>query len=123
MSWKGAYKHDIGRSRRKKRVRKKIRGVTDRPRLSVFRSNRNIYCQLIDDDRGVSIASASSLEKEFPGKAGMDKKEMAKIVGQMIGERAKAKKIDKVVFDRSGYKYHGRVSALADGAREKGLSF
>ena len=123
MSWKGAHNPVTGRSRRKKRVRKKVRGLADRPRLSVFRSHKNIYCQLIDDDRGVTIAAASSMEKDFPGKTSMGKTEEAKIVGQMIGERAKVKKIEKVVFDRSGYKFHGRVKALAEGAREKGLSF
>lgn len=109
------------RQRIRYRVRKKIRGSGDRPRLSVFRSNKEIYCQLIDDLTGKTLAAASSSEKELQS-AG-NKTERAKSVGQLIGERAQALNIESVVFDRGGYIYHGRVKALAEGAREKGLKF
>ena len=103
------------------RVRGKISGTPERPRLNVFRSNANIYAQLIDDVNGVTLASANTLEKEFEGATGNC--EAAKKVGTVLAERAKAKGIEKVVFDRSGYIYHGRVAALAEGAREGGLEF
>ena len=109
------------RLKRHIRVRGKISGTPERPRLSVFRSNANIYAQIIDDVNGVTLASASTLDKEFDGAAG--NVEAAKKVGKTIAERAKAKGIDTVVFDRSGYIYHGRVAALAEGAREGGLEF
>ena len=109
------------RLKRHQRVRGKISGTPERPRLNVFRSNTNIYAQIIDDVNGKTLVSASSLEKGFEGK-GSDC-EAAKKVGQMIAERAKAKGIDTVVFDRGGYIYHGRVSELAAGAREAGLQF
>ena len=109
------------RLKRHVRVRGKISGTPERPRLSVFRSNANIYAQIIDDVNGVTLASASTLDKEFDGAAG--NVEAAKKVGKAIAERAKAKGIDTVVFDRSGYIYHGRVAALAEGAREGGLEF
>ena len=103
------------------RVRGKISGTPERPRLNVFRSNANIYAQIIDDVNGVTLASANTLEKGFEGAPG--NAEAAKKVGLMIAERAKAKGIEEVVFDRGGYVYHGRVAALAEGAREGGLKF
>ena len=109
------------RVKRHTRVRGKISGTPERPRLNVFRSNANIYAQIIDDVNGVTLASASTLDKEFEGAAGNC--EAAKKVGLLVAERAKAKGISVVVFDRGGYIYHGRVAALADGAREGGLKF
>ena len=103
------------------RIRKKVRGSATKPRLSIFRSNREIYAQLIDDVDGVTIISASSRDKAC-GTDG-NKSDIAKNVGKMVAERALAKDIDTVVFDRGGYLYHGRVKALADGAREGGLKF
>jgi len=103
------------------RVRRKIRGTANRPRLSVFRSNRCIYSQLINDLDGTTIVAASSLENAI-GDEG-SKSEQSKKVGQLLAERAKAAGIENVIFDRSGYRYHGRVKALADGAREGGLKF
>ena len=103
------------------RVRGKISGTAECPRLNVFRSNANIYAQLIDDVNGVTLVSASTLEKEFEGATG--NAEAAKKVGLTLAERAKAKGIEDVVFDRGGYVYHGRVAALAEGAREGGLNF
>ena len=109
------------RLKRHKRVHGKISGTPERPRLNVFRSEANIYAQVIDDVNGVTLVSASSLDKSFEGKGGNI--EAARKVGQMVAERAKAKGIDTVVFDRGGYVYHGRVQALAEGAREGGLNF
>ena len=109
------------RVKRHTRVRGKISGTPERPRLNVFRSNANIYAQIIDDVNGVTLASASTLDKEFEGAAGNC--EAAKKVGLLVAERAKAKGISVVVFDRGGYIYHGRVAALAEGAREGGLEF
>ena len=109
------------RLKRHKRVRGKISGTPERPRLNVFRSEANICAQVIDDVNGVTLVSASSLDKSFEGKGGNI--EAARKVGQMVAERAKAKGIDTVVFDRGGYVYHGRVQALAEGAREGGLNF
>ena len=109
------------RLKRHVRVRGKISGTPERPRLSVFRSNANIYAQLIDDVNGVTLAAASTLEKDFEGAT--SNKEAARKVGAAIAERAKAKGITVVVFDRSGYIYHGRVAELAEGAREGGLEF
>ena len=103
------------------RVRGKISGTPECPRLNVFRSNANIYAQVIDDVNGVTLVSASTLEKEFEGATG--NAEAAKKVGLVLAERAKAKGIEEVVFDRGGCVYHGRVAALADGAREGGLKF
>ena len=103
------------------RVRGKISGTPECPRLNVFRSNANIYAQLIDDVNGVTLASASTLDKDFEGATG--NVEAAKKVGALVAERAKAKGIEVVVFDRGGYIYHGRVAALAEGAREAGLKF
>ena len=109
------------RIKRHKRVRAKISGTPERPRLNVFRSASNIYAQIIDDVNGVTLASASSLEKDFACEG--TKSDAAKQVGMTVAERAKAKGIDTVVFDRGGYVYHGRVQALAEGAREGGLQF
>lgn len=109
------------RLKRHVRVRGKVSGTPERPRLNVFRSNANIYAQIIDDVNGVTLVSANTLEKEFEGAAGNC--EAAKKVGQMVAERAKAKGIEEVVFDRGGYLYHGRVAALAEGARDGGLKF
>lgn len=109
------------RLKRHVRVRGKISGTPERPRLNVFRSNANIYAQIIDDVNGVTLVSANTLEKEFEGTIGNC--EGAKKIGLAIAERAKAKGIEEVVFDRGGYVYHGRVAALAEGAREGGLKF
>ena len=109
------------RLKRHVRVRGKISGTPECPRLNVFRSNANIYAQIIDDVNGVTLAAASSNEKDFGMYGGNI--EAAKKVGLMVAERAKAKGIEEVVFDRGGYVYHGRVQALADAAREGGLKF
>ena len=109
------------RMKRHTRVRGKISGTPERPRLNVYRSNANIYAQVIDDVNGVTLAAASSNEKDFGMYGG--NVEAAKKVGQLVAERAKAKGIEEVVFDRGGYIYHGRVQALADAAREGGLKF
>ena len=108
------------RIKRHSRVRGKISGTAERPRLSVFRSEKNIYAQIIDDVAGNTLVAASSVEKDFgPG----SNKEAARKVGKLVAERAVAKGIEEVVFDRGGYIYHGRVKALAEGAREGGLKF
>ncbi len=109
------------RLRRHKRVRGKISGTAACPRLNVFRSNANIYAQIIDDVKGVTLCAASTLDKEFNGKG--SNKEAAREVGKMIAKRAAEKGITEVVFDRGGYIFHGRVKELADGAREGGLNF
>lgn len=110
--------------RRRYRSKKKIKGTSDSPRLVVFKSNRYIYVQAVDDINMVTVASASSLEKELKPKLKSTKDiEAAKAVGNLIGKRLIEKKIEKAVFDRNGYKYHGRVKALADSAREAGLKF
>ena len=109
------------RQKRHVRVRGKISGTPERPRLSVFRSNANIYAQVIDDVNGVTLAAAGSNEKDFGVYGG--NVEAAKKVGELIAQRAKAKGIEEVVFDRGGYLYHGRVQALAEAAREGGLKF
>ena len=109
------------RLKRHTRVRGKISGTSDRPRLAVYRSNKNISAQIIDDVKGVTLVSASSLEKSFEGIG--SNKEAARKVGLAIAEKAKAKGIEVVMFDRGGYIFHGRVAALADGAREGGLEF
>ena len=112
------------RKRRHVRVRKSVTGTAERPRLSVYRSTNHIYAQLIDDTKGVTLASASTLEKSVKAEiAGKTKREAAKVVGKLAAERAKEKGIETVVFDRGGYLYTGRVQALADGAREAGLKF
>jgi large subunit ribosomal protein L18 len=109
------------RKRRHFRVRKKVRGTAARPRLSVFRSNKHIYAQVIDDVSGRTLASASTSEKGLSGSGATV--DAAKAVGQRLGERAKAAGITTAVFDRGGFKYHGRVAAVADGARDAGLEF
>ena len=109
------------RLKRHVRVRGKISGTPECPRLNVFRSNANIYAQIIDDVNGVTLVSASTNEKSFEGATG--NAEAAKKVGTILAERAKAKGIEQVVFDRGGYIFHGRVAALAEGAREAGLDF
>lgn len=114
----------VGRERRKLRIRKKVNGSTERPRLSVFRSARHIYAQVVDDVSGSTLAFASTLSKDLRGMLENDNKvEAAKKVGALIAKICKSKKIDRVVFDRNGYLYHGRVSALAQAAREAGLEF
>ena len=109
------------RLKRHRRVRAKVSGTAACPRLNVFRSSKHIYAQLIDDVNGVTLVSASSMDKEFEGQGG--NKEAAKKVGQLVGKRAVEKGIETVVFDRGGYLYNGRVKELADGARESGLKF
>ncbi|MFN3556123.1 MAG: 50S ribosomal protein L18 [Bacteroidales bacterium] len=106
----------------KYRVRKKILGSAQKPRLSVFRSNKQIYAQLINDDQGVTLAAASSSEKALAEKKGT-KTELAREVGKLLAEKAKEAGIETVVFDRNGYLYHGRIKSLAEGAREGGLNF
>ena len=110
------------RKRIHNRVRNKIKGTSERPRVCVFRSNKEIYCQLVDDRKGHTLAAASSRDAGVCDK-NTNKVEQAKAVGRAIAEKAQAANITKVVFDRSGYLYHGRVKALADGAREGGLQF
>jgi large subunit ribosomal protein L18 len=112
------------RSRIRKRIRKKIRGTADRPRVFVFKSNRYIYTQAIDDDTGRILVAASSMEKEFKEKKKKAKNiEASKTVGEMIAKRLKNEKIKQVVFDRGIYPYHGRVKALAEAMRKEGLNF
>jgi large subunit ribosomal protein L18 len=112
------------RQRRHKRVRKQIAGTSKRPRLNVYRSLSQIYAQVIDDTKGHTLASASTLDSELKKKLkGLKKTEQARLVGELVAKRAKEKGIRQVVFDRGGYKYHGRVKALADAARESGLVF
>jgi len=114
----------VGRERRKLRIRRKINGTSEKPRLTVFRSTKHIYAQVVDDVSGKTVAHASTLSKEVRGDAGeANKTNAAKLVGKAIAAALKAKGIDKVVFDRNGYLYHGRVRALADAAREGGLKF
>ncbi len=113
------------RQRRHTRVRAKVSGTTARPRLNVFRSSAHIYAQLIDDDRGHTIVAASDLEHDVIDRAGADasKSAKARAVGEVIGARARAAGIDAIIFDRGGFIYHGRVKAVAEGAREAGLIF
>ena len=108
------------RLKRRRRVRAKVRGTAERPRLSVFRSNRGVFAQLIDDDSGHTIAAVNWIEPELRDLGAM---EQAKRVGELVAERAKAAGVTSCVFDRGGYRYHGRVRALAEGAREGGLQF
>jgi large subunit ribosomal protein L18 len=112
------------RERRHVHVRKHVSGTPERPRLNVFRSLGHIYAQIIDDNAGRTLASSSTIDREIRGKVvGLPKTDQAKVVGKMVAERAIANGITKVVFDRAGYKYHGRVKALAEAAREAGLEF
>ena len=110
------------RQRRQRRVRKKVNGTTNRPRLSVFRSNRHISAQIIDDENGRTVVAASTSEADMRGVT-TSNKEAATKVGQLLAERAQVAGVQSVVFDRGGNKYHGRVAALADAAREAGLKF
>ncbi len=111
------------RLRIRRRIRKRVSGTAQKPRMSVFRSNTNIYVQFIDDVNGVTLASASSRAKDIAEKNNITKTEQARLVGQLAAKNALAKGIEQVVFDRGGYLYHGRVKALADAAREGGLKF
>ncbi|MEW5829129.1 MAG: 50S ribosomal protein L18 [Chloroflexota bacterium] len=114
----------IARIRRHARVRKQLSGTAERPRLSVFRSLTEIYAQVIDDQAGNTLVSASTIDQELRAKMkDLPKSEQAKLVGMAVAERAKSKGIDSVVFDRGGFRYVGRIKALADGAREGGLKF
>lgn len=116
--------HTEQRLHRRERIRKKLSGTTERPRLSVYKSLKHLVAQVIDDSSGRTLAFASTLSKELKGKLGEgDKKHAAKQVGLLVAEKCKAAKIDKVVFDRNGFPYHGRIAAIADGAREGGLQF
>ena len=108
------------RLRRRRRVRAKVRGTAERPRISVFRSNRGIFAQLVDDDAGRTLAAVSWTEADLRGLKPLDQ---ARRAGELLADRAKAAGLETAVFDRGGYKYHGRVRALAEGAREGGLSF
>jgi large subunit ribosomal protein L18 len=110
------------RQKRHERIRLRLSGSTERPRLAVFRSNNHISAQVIDDSTGKTLAAASSLEKDIRG-AGQKKTDEAKVVGRLVAERARSAGIDQVVFDRAGFRYHGRVKSLADAAREAGLDF
>jgi large subunit ribosomal protein L18 len=107
----------------KLRIRKRIKGTPEKPRISVYRSNKQIYVQAVDDVNGLTLASASSKEKEIASVTGKKKSEVATLVGKHFAAVCKEKGIESVVFDRSGYQYHGRVKSLADGAREGGLKF
>ncbi len=109
------------RTRIHKRIRSRVAGTQERPRLAVFRSVNHIYAQVIDDGQGHTLVAAASTEKDLRGKGG--NVEGAKLIGKAVAERAKEKGINKVVFDRGGYQYHGRVKALADAARQAGLEF
>ena|SRR5687768_10563766 len=109
------------RLKRKQRIRRKVSGTTERPRLTVYKSLKHIYAQVVDDTAGKTVAFASSLSKELKGKDEGDKKESAKRVGKLIAEKCKAAKVEAVVFDRNGFPYHGRIAAVADAAREAGL--
>lgn len=120
MSEKGR----IARLRRHRRVRAKVSGTPERPRLNVFRSLTNIYVQVIDDVEGHTLASASTIDRALRGQIeGKNKTEAAKLVGELVARRALEAGVKQVVFDRGGYRYHGRIKALADGAREAGLEF
>ena len=113
-----------GRLRRKRSIRKRISGTAERPRLSVFRTSMHMYAQVIDDDTGITLAAASTLSPEVrTQREGKKKSELATLVGQLVAQKCQAKNITKVVFDRNGFIYHGRVKAVAEGAREGGLDF
>jgi large subunit ribosomal protein L18 len=115
-------KKQVVRFKRKRRIRSNIEGTQERPRMSVFRSNRNLYVQLIDDVKGQTLVAASSNEEELNDKVGASI-DGAKTIGSLVAKRALAKNISQIVFDRSGYLYHGKIKALADAAREAGLKF
>lgn len=114
---------EVSRRKRIQRIRKKISGTVERPRLRIYKSSKHIYAQIIDDVSGNTMSAASSLNIETEMSEGFDKKAMSHKVGMLIAERAKEKGIEKVVFDRGGNLYHGRVKALSEGAREGGLNF
>lgn len=116
-----ANQRQVLRAKRKKSIRKKLKGTAERPRLTVFKSQRNIYAQIIDDEKGATLVSASTKCKELLG--GSANLESAKKVGTLLAEKAKSASVAKVVFDRNGFLYHGSVKALADAAREAGLEF
>ncbi len=119
-----AVKTRLARKRRQRRIRMRVSGTAERPRLNIFRSLEHIYAQVIDDTVGKTLVSASTLDKNLvSGLAGKSKKEQAELVGKAVAERATSAGITTVIFDRGGFKYHGRVKALADGAREGGLKF
>ena len=118
-----AISKDEARQRRKVRIRKKISGTASRPRLVVFRSNLHMYAQIVDDESGTTIVGTSTLRLKKAGEAARCNKAGAELVGKEIARLAKEKSISRVVFDRSGYIYHGRIKAVADGAREAGLEF
>lgn len=109
------------RLRRKRSIRLKLQGTTERPRLSVYRSNKHVYAQVINDVSGATVAYASSLDKDVPET--LKGVALAKKIGELVAERAMVQKVDAVVFDRNGFLYHGQIKAIADGAREKGLKF
>jgi large subunit ribosomal protein L18 len=111
------------RIKRKERIRRKLSGTAARPRLTVYKSLKHIYAQLVDDSTGKTLAFASSLSKELKGQDEGDKKADAKRVGALVAQKAKAANVEEVVFDRNGFPYHGRIAAVADGAREAGLKF
>lgn len=111
------------RIKRKERIRRKLSGTAARPRLTVYKSLKHIYAQLVDDSTGKTLAFASSLSKELKGQDEGDKKADAKRVGTLVAQKAKAANVEEVVFDRNGFPYHGRIAAVADGAREAGLKF
>ena len=111
------------RLKRKERIRRKLSGTPERPRLTVYKSLKHIYAQVVDDASGRTVAFASSLSKELKGKDEGDKKADAKRVGKLIAEKCKSAKVEQVVFDRNGFPYHGRIAAVADAAREAGLKF
>ena len=118
-------KRKVARIKRQKRIRKNVVGTTQRPRLCVFRSARHIYAQVIDDTNGQTVATASSMEKDIRdlGADSGDKKAVANRIGKLVAERALAKGINQIVFDRNGFLYHGRIQAVSEGAREGGLKF
>jgi large subunit ribosomal protein L18 len=111
------------RSKRKNRIRRKLSGTSERPRLTVYKSLKHIYAQVVDDSTGRTLAFASSLSKELKGPEAGDKKNDAKRVGKLVAEKAKSAKVTRVVFDRNGFPYHGRIAAVAEAAREAGLEF
>ena len=114
----------LARARRHQRIRRNLQGTAERPRLNVFRSSEHIYAQVVDDDLGNTLAAASSLDSELRGKLdGLNKTQQASRVGQLVAQRALAKGLKQVVFDRGGYKYQGQIKALADASRENGLEF
>ncbi len=114
----------VARLKRQKRIRRKTQGTTQRPRLCVFRSAKHIYAQLIDDSRGQTLASASSMESDIRQRTDFENKvALATLIGKLIGERAQEKGVKQVVFDRNGFLYHGRVKAVSEGARKSGLDF